>query len=141
MKPFKSFRPIQIRWNEKLGRSECPYMKRWVFNFGLFSIRIHKWYRSDDSRFMHDHTFNFITLVLKGSYDDISPTKKDKLKAGSVRFRKAEHIHYVKVPETGCTTLLLCSPPKRNWGFWIGKKFVRPLKYFDKYGHVPCDIQ
>jgi hypothetical protein len=116
-------------------------MHRYVFNLFLFSIRIHVWHRSDDKRFFHDHPFSFITVVLRGSYTDVSPNGRDLQKTGSIRFRKATHKHYVEVPETGAVTLLFCSPAIRNWGFWIGDKFKRPLKYFDKYGHPPCSEQ
>lgn len=66
---------------------------------------------------------------------------EDQLKRFSFRYRKAEHKHYVKVPETGCLTLLITGRSNRKWGFWIGETFKRPLKYFDKFGHPPCDDQ
>lgn len=65
-----------ILWGQELGKPECPYLKRWVFNFGLFAIRLHRWYSSDDPRYMHDHPWGFWTLVLKGGYYDV--TKCDK---------------------------------------------------------------
>lgn len=138
MTPMK---PLQVRWNEPLGEKECPYMYRWVFNFWLFAIRIHRWVRSDDKRHFHDHPWGFITIVLKGGYVDVSPDKRDVLSPGSIRYRSAYHKHYVEVPEEGCTTLLITGPPIRNWGFWIGDRFKRPLKYFHKYGHPPCSEQ
>ena len=137
----KPFRPFQVRWKEPLGEPECPYMVRWVFNFWLFAIRIHHWIRSDDKRFFHDHPWGFITIVLQGGYTDVSPTGRDKLSAGSIRYRNAKHQHYVEVPEGGAWTLLLSGPQIRNWGYWIEGKMKRPLKYFHKYGHPPCHEQ
>jgi len=29
----------------------------------------------------------------------------------------------------------------RNWGFWVKGKFVRPLRFFGKFGHPPCNDQ
>lgn len=66
----KSF---QIRWAEPLGKPNCPYMVRWVLILFGYSIRIHHWIRSDDKRYFHDHPWNFLTIVLKGGYDDVSP--------------------------------------------------------------------
>lgn len=134
-------RAIQLRWKEPLGRDECPYMYRWVLNLGLFSVRLHKWIRSDDKRFYHDHPWPFITIVLRGSYTDVSPDGEDTLKAGSMRLRSSLHRHYVKVPPEGALTLLVTGPKMRNWGFWIKEKFKRPFKYFHTYGHPPCDDQ
>lgn len=59
-----------LTWGEKLGDPECPYMQRWVINFRLFSIRVHRWWRSDDKRAQHDHPWWFITWIIKGSYTD-----------------------------------------------------------------------
>lgn len=60
-----------VTWNEKLGKAECPYLTRWAIKlpFGL-TLRVHHWDRSDDKRAMHDHSWWFFTLVLKGRYED-----------------------------------------------------------------------
>lgn len=114
-------------------------MFRWVLNLGSASIRIHKWLRSDDLRYKHDHPGWFITFVLRGYYDDISPAGVDRLDRFSIRFRRATHAHSVKVPPEGCITLLICGAHTRNWGFFVKGKFKRPLGFFHKFGHPPCD--
>jgi hypothetical protein len=138
----RKFTKFQIRWKEPLGRKECPYLIRWVLNLGLFSVRVHKWLRSDDKRFFHDHSWWFIVLVLRGGYTDVdSSGNRDEMGQFSIRFRRSTHQHYVEVPEKGCLTLLLCGPPHRNWGFWVKGVFKRPLKYFHRFGHPPCNEQ
>lgn len=139
-RPIK-IRPFQFRWREPLGKPECPYTHRTLLNLWLFSIRVHEWHRSDDKRFMHDHPWPFVTLVLRGSYVDVSPAGRDRLAAGSIRFRRADHRHYVEVPPNGALTVLFTTLPVRDWGFWVKGKFVRPLRYFGKYGHPLCDEQ
>lgn len=134
-------RPFQFRWREPLGNLECPYARRTFLNLGLFSIRLHEWYRSDDKRNMHDHPWHFATIVLRGSYVDVSATGRDRLTVGSVRFRKATHTHYVEAPETGALTLIVTTHKLREWGFWVKGAFKRPLRYFSKYGHPPCTEQ
>lgn len=61
-----------IIWGQELGDPECPYMKRWVLNFGKFAIRLHHWIGSDDPRNFHDHAWDFYTFVLKGGYTDVT---------------------------------------------------------------------
>lgn len=139
--PKKGLSPFQIRWNEPLGESHCPYAYRWVLNLHLFSIRLHNFVRSDDKRYFHDHPWNFITLILKGSYIDVSPTGRDRLTAGSLRYRRFDHKHYVDVPEGGFWSLVITGPLVHKWGFWVEGKFRRPFKYFRKWGHPPCDEQ
>ena len=134
---------IQLRWNEKLGKAECPYMRRYVLNLYFFAIRLHIWIRSDDKRYMHDHAWNFASLVLRGSYTDVSDKGRDKMGWLSLRYRKATHAHYVDVPKGGCTSLLITGRPFRKWGFYIPgrEKLLRPLRFFSRHGHPACDEQ
>ena len=136
-------KPFQIRWNEKLGREDCPYATRYVLNLWLFSIRIHIWRRSDDKRYMHDHPWGFLTLVVRGYYTDVSLRGRDVMRVGSVRHRRSGHRHYVEVPRCGCITILFTGPAERKWGFYLPSRnrLLRPLRYFSRYGHPPCSEQ
>jgi len=137
VKPNKNpYKPFQIRWKEKLGKKECPYLVRYVLNTPIGSIRLHKWIGSDDKRNFHDHPYSFITFVIKGSYIDVCENSKEELKRFSIRYRKAEHKHYVDIPKTGATTLLICGPAKRRWGYYVNGKLRSPMKYFSKFGHI-----
>jgi len=69
-RPFKLF---QVRWTEKLGYEDCPYLIRWTFIIFGYSIRIHHWLRSDDNRFFHDHSADLLSIVLKGWYWNVKP--------------------------------------------------------------------
>lgn len=74
-KPFKNF---QIRWAEKLGFPDEPYLIRWTFIFFGYSMRIHHWIKSDDRRYFHDHSANLLSIVLKGEYHNVKPYYPDK---------------------------------------------------------------
>lgn len=126
-----------LTWREQLGLPECPYAERWVFNAGLFTLRVHHFVRSDDDRAFHDHPWWFLTLVVKGSYIDRSPNGDDVLKPGSVRFRPARHRHTVVT--YGVWTIVLTGRKKRAWGFWQGDRFRKANKWFFEKGHHPCD--
>lgn len=127
-----------VVWGQELGRPECPYLKRWVVNFGKFSIRLHHWIGSDDPRYMHDHPWGFFTFVIKGGYTDVTETGEEHLGAGSLTYRDAHHKHTVQTDPGGAWTLLLVGPFKRKWGFWVDGEFVGVRKYFRKFGHHPC---
>lgn len=151
---------MRIRWNEPLGDPECPYLRRWAVDFGPFAVRLHHWYRSDDKRAPHTHPWWFVTLVLRGAYDDWSypphPDAEiafverasgavleipdlenrivDHLHAGSVRFRPADHVHSVAVRPGGCWTLMVSGRPSRKWGFWTRRADGSPrFKRSNKY--------
>lgn len=134
---------MKLRWpqlslNEPVGLEECPYLRRWVLDFGAFALRLHRWEASDDTRAFHDHAWWFLTCVLRGSYVDVSPLGRDRLRAGSIRFRPASHRHTVEVQQPGTWTVLLTGAPIRRWGFWVKNKLVRRDKYFAEHGHHPC---
>lgn len=133
-----------VKWGERLGRPECPYLQRWAIVLGLFSIRVHHFYRSDDERAYHDHPWWFVTLVLKGGYTDVSDKGDDHLRPGSVRFRRALHQHTVRTDPGGVWTIILTGPNLRTWGFWERlpdgrRRFRKANKWFFEHGHHPCD--
>lgn len=129
----------KISWNEAIGLAECPYFRRWVIDFGAFALRVHRWQSSDDARAYHDHAWSFLTIVLWGSYMDVSPEGSDLLTTGSVRFRRASHKHTVKILKPGTWTALITGPVIRRWGFWVNGKLHRRDRYFATAGHHPCD--
>ena len=158
------------RWQlwraDSLGDKACPYIQRWIIDLGpLGSIRLHHWLHDDmhwydptkgrTNRDMptrnsewaaHDHPWNFLTLMLWGSYTDVSyGTSKavefeDRLGPGSVRWRPASWTHGVRT--TGAWTLLWTTPKQRDFGFWIktlqGMRWVKANKWFARSGMPPC---
>ena len=130
---------MRFSWRERVGLPECPYMTRWVADFGPFAVRLHHWHHSDDLRHHHDHAWWFATFVLRGGYDDYSPQGIDRVRAPAVRLRGALHRHSVAVLPQGAWTLLVTGRAARRWGFWVGPKFVGRDKFFAVQGHHPCD--
>lgn len=72
------FKLFQVRWAEKLGIENNPYLIRWTFIFFGYSMRIHHWIKSDDDRFFHNHSANLLSIVLKGHYWNVKPLKPGK---------------------------------------------------------------
>ena len=50
------------------------YMRRWILTTPLGTIRIHHITRPDADPELHDHPWNFVSLVLKGWYEEERPT-------------------------------------------------------------------
>lgn len=148
LKGHRKFSNFDLRWNEPLGNPDCPYAFRWaVIAFG-FSIRLHHWIGDDEN--MHDHPWWFITFMVKGGYADRSPAPlgpdgyeiMDIVNPGEFRFRPAEWRHRVTLDGGSDTwTVLLTGPRARDWGFYLpgNPNMIRPLAYFKKYGHHPCE--
>jgi len=137
MKQYKKFgKWFQLRWKEPLGNSECPYLYRWTLIIFGFSVRLHHWIKSDDKRFYHDHACNFMSIVLRGGYENVTPHRRTIVKAGSVWRARAKQQHYLDIPRGGAWTLLLCGRPYHKWGFYVNGHKWRPLRYFHKYGVI-----
>jgi hypothetical protein len=130
---------LKITWGEKLGRPECPYIQRWVLDLGFCSLRFHKWLHSDDPRHFHDHPWWYISLVLKGSYNDVSPKGTIKRTPGTIAFYPAIHQHTVQITKSPCWTILITGSEKRVWGFWVKGRFRKRNRYFYDHGNPPCD--
>lgn len=129
-----------------IGPKEDPYLIRYILiQTPLFSIYVHKLVRSDYERALHDHPWDFISLILKNGYSeeverfarfdtvDGSPLHVPqpyrmihKNKAGQLLFRKGEHRHRVIIEDLSKPgwTLVLTGRRKRKWGFWVLKRKV-----------------
>lgn len=94
LKPFKNF---QIRWNEKLGYQDNPYLIRWTFIFFGYSMRIHHWIKSDDNRYFHDHSADLLSIVLKGKYWNVKPIDENKNPSDMVKVD-----NFLKMDEFSC---------------------------------------
>lgn len=137
LKPFGKI--FQIRWKEPLGEKDNPYLYRWTLILFGFSIRIHHWIRSDDPRYLHDHSCNFISFILKGDYMNITEGVDNKpsyklVSAGQFWYSNALKRHRLFIPEKGAWTLLFCGRPYHKWGFYVNGHKWRPLRYFHKFG-------
>ena len=113
-----------------------PYIERWKLDLWLFSVRVHKFYASDDGRAFHDHPWWFWTLILKGRYYDVTPDGEQLCTAGRLYYRPTGHKHYVRMyrPETPTWTLVLTGKHRHRWGFYRDGKFFNSKRYFMKWG-------
>lgn len=137
--PKKRFTPFELRWKEPLGRPECPFLIRWVLTIFGISIRLHHWLGSDDQRFYHDHPWDFVVILISGSY--IERTEKYDLFCypWEVRSYKAEFQHKVLLDSGPCWSVVLSWPKRRNFGYWVNGHVMRPFRYFSRYGVHPCE--
>jgi hypothetical protein len=113
------------------GDDGSPFLTRWKLAslFG-YDLLLHKIHRADNDRCCHDHPWHFVSLVLWGGYVEEVEEAEDWLgerftkrrlqhnRPGALLFRRATHTHCIEsVPQSGCWTLLIRSPPVRPWGF------------------------
>jgi len=115
-----------------------PYLRRYyLVQTRWGSVYLHEIMRSDEDRDLHDHPWNFVSLVLRRGYTE-------HLLGGHTRycgfsrviFHRAEDAHKVELSGTGTTwTLVIVGRKRRDWGFVTSNGWVQHEQYFDqKYG-------
>lgn len=118
-----------------------PYLTRWVieeFADGS-AIYLHRLHRSDGDREYHDHTFDFMSFIVSGSYIEQRPGKPSvQFRSGDWNVAKAEQLHRLeKASAEDVITVVFRGPKIRdNWGFQAeGGPWVPHAVYLDeKFG-------
>lgn len=102
-----------------IGKPGSPYMRRWyvIPRNRWFNIYLHNIVRSDDDRALHDHPWWNLSILLKGSYREVTPKGTFLRGAGSVVFRRATAAHRLEV-DGSTWSLFITGRKVREWGFW-----------------------
>lgn len=108
---------------ELFGDPACPLMYRWKLLGGEHGKLMLHWFLPGRSELdFHDHPRSFLTVVLWGSYLDVTPApegeRHELVGAPTVRYRRAEHTHRTVAGPRGCLTLAVFGRRRRAWGFW-----------------------
>lgn len=101
------------------------YMTRWIlFQSSWGGIYLHRFHGSDPEPCLHDHPWNFVTLILKSGYWETSKVRFARktsiqfLKPWHLYRRPAEFRHKVTVQHgTVPWSLVFVGPRIRTWGF------------------------
>lgn len=121
---------------EARGDGDKPYLTRYtLISIPGFILCIHVFHRSDADD-LHDHPWNFTSLILwRGYREETADGKKKRVWPGMVLRRKATHRHRVElVNGKKAVTLVIMGKYRKSWGFWEAGKFIDWRKYFIKKG-------
>lgn len=129
---------------EVIGVPECPLIYRWtLLDFGkkVGKVMVHYFLPTQRDRDPHDHPRSFVTLVLRGGYDDIQPNGTvDQVRGPAIRFRPAAHAHITVAGKRGAWTVVIMGPLERDWGFIREGLWWPWRRYEDKFGlNFRCD--
>ena len=135
--------------SETVGLRDCPYLHRKILWLGLWTLRYHVFYSSDEERALHDHPWAFITfplnMYLEHYYHETSPTLNGvflrKVLPWRFHYRSKKFRHRVLLPEKAVSpvrTLIFTFPKKGSWGFWKDGEFYHWKKWFGIFGMPPC---
>ena len=133
---------------EIISRSGVVHFRRYrLLSTPWFNIYIHNILKSDEDSDMHDHPFDFTSVILSGAYYENFATPPEfeinskAYYAGDVIEHKAEDVHKITLLSKEVWTLVFTSGRNRMWGYhtdrgWLNHKDYRHFKNlrWTKYG-------
>lgn len=107
-----------------------PYLVRYkICKIFGYAIRIHEILQSDDDEYLHDHPFDFVSIILKGRYYEEMPNAIKLRLPGCIIYHKAADAHRLVLNGGPTWTLFLRGPKYRAWGFLTPKGWVHHKEY------------
>lgn len=105
------------------SNSNKPYLERYVFPFNIFLHRI----INSDLNNLHDHPWNFRTLVLLGGYWDCTEEGKVWIGPFNYKYYDAESFHRIELDKKTnyCWALIFPSKKIKDWGFKTKEGFIQ----------------
>ena len=111
--------------------SQKPYLIRWHIKLPLGrAIYLHKLCMSDPDRDLHDHPWNFISILVRGTYREITPAGERQVRLFNVH--KATDPHRVKL-EKPVYTILLRGKRRREFGFHTEEGWMHWREYNKRF--------
>ncbi len=111
------------------------HFKRWeILSTKWFNIYIHAIYKADEEEHLHDHPWDYTSIVLHGTFvekqranliGEIAAYTYNHLHFGSIIKRKATTFHKIlKLESDVIYTLFITSPKYRVWGYDVDNNWV-----------------
>lgn len=112
--------------HEVIGDPDDPYLRRWhlIPPNRHVNVYLHHFGRSDEPGALHDHPWDFASLLLTGRYLEVTDSAATVRISGSLALRRAEHRHRIRLFTDGhgsvqpCWSLVITGSRRRQWGFW-----------------------
>jgi hypothetical protein len=116
------------RWLIGADQYGNPFPRAWL----PISARVHHILRADNERELHDHPFDYRTIILKGWYveEDIFGELHYRGTGDTVANRAQTFHRIATVSPGGVWTLFIISRRINRWGFLVGGRKVYYKDYF-----------
>lgn len=144
MKINKAFDLFKRPPDVKIQRENRPYLNRWYIipRNRFFNIYLHHFIKSDYDKFLHDHPWWNLSILLTGDYLEWLPKcfenkyffdynlKTIHRKKGSIVLRSGKCAHKIELfkdlkgKDKPVWTLFLTGPKYREWGFFTKSAWI-----------------
>lgn len=113
------------------SKTGVTHFKRWeIIKTPFFSIWLHGIYKKDEDSHLHNHPWDFISIILKGSYIEQTENGFNEMSFGKVNIRSGSKFHKIyKLKTPSIYTLFFATKVKREWGYNLDGKFVNNITY------------
>lgn len=119
---------LMPRWTLKADERGNLMPKAWM----PFSVRVHHICLPDHDRDLHDHPFNYRTVILRGCYveEDIFSVRRSRIPGDTVA-ATAQTFHRIASvsKDGGVWTLFIMGRRINPWGFLVGGRKVHWRAY------------
>jgi hypothetical protein len=93
-----------------------------------FGVMLHRIFREDNQRDLHDHPWNFLSIILRGWYSESFQRQGEEHVGFAIRrlwnWKRAEDRHSIRIVGRAPTwTLVFTGRRRRTWGFWVHDYF------------------
>ncbi len=115
---------------EIISKKGILHFRRYrIISLKWFNIYIHKIYESDKDD-CHDHPWNFFSLILWGSYEEIFPDNTSKIRRFlNFSYYPATHAHKIKAIKTCATFVITGREVRPLWGYIKKDGWISHLQY------------
>jgi hypothetical protein len=113
------------------SKSGKLHFRRWeILKTPWFSIWIHGIYAPDEDKHLHNHPWDFKSIVLKGNYIEETENGYIIQHPGKYNSRNGEDFHKIKqLISESVYTLFISTPVKRDWGYKVDGAFIKHDEY------------
>lgn len=124
-------------FNEIASRSGDVHFRRWkILETPWLGIYIHKIYKSDEDKHLHNHPWSYVSLCLGGKGKEHSEKGTRIIEQCSLSAARSSRFHKLEV-EKPITTFFVRGPKKwrdkeagvSEWGYLVGSECVHHKAY------------
>lgn len=126
---------------EIISKEDVVHFRRWrIIQTPWFGIYLHHILKSDEEKHMHDHPWDFASLILWNGYEENTPVGMHRVSFWHLNVHDAEDLHKITLFNGKPTwSLFFVGQRRREFGFatedgWVHNKTYRQNKRDGKYG-------
>lgn len=143
--PFKTKEYSSPRWafmkRRLIGTAGDVYLDRvYLIQTPWFGVMFHRIHRPDNQRDLHNHPWAFLSIVLRGWYNEEVPCECGLISGNHTKQRTVRWINFKGLSGRHriayCSrkpiwTLVFTGPKCQTWGFFVddGTRFVKWTEY------------